>query len=123
MDDYHSICYTGITDIAGIIIRAGKFVAVYHGDTIETPSSEEDEIKKLPWLNDVKEFHTSEDGILKVYEYHGKNIPDYYKKIAVVESWVTFYDDDSMICHIGGKKMNIFNASNSFLVQVVGEDK
>lgn len=70
----------------------------------------------------IGEVHTGSDGSYKGYLVDETvEIPDYYKKVYEADTWLKVYDDDVMVFEARAKKINVYNAGKSCIIQFVGE--
>ena len=70
----------------------------------------------------IGEVHTGSDGDYRGYLVDETvEIPDYYKKVYEANTWLKVYDDDSMVFEARAKKINVYNAGKSCIIQFIGE--
>ena len=70
----------------------------------------------------IGEVHTGSDGDYKGYLVDETvEIPDYYKKVYEADTWVKVYDDEAMVFEARAKKINVYNAGKSCIIQFIGD--
>ena len=71
---------------------------------------------------EIGEVHTGSDGNYKGYLVDETiEIPDYYKKVYEADTWLTIYDDETMVLEVRAKKINVYNAGKSLILQFIGD--
>lgn len=71
---------------------------------------------------EIGEVHTGSDGDYKGYLVDETvEIPDYYKKVYEADTWLKIYDDETMVLQVRAKKINVYNAGKSLILQFVGD--
>lgn len=71
---------------------------------------------------EIGEVHTGSDGDYKGYLVDETvEIPDYYKKVYKADTWLKIYDDETMVLQVRAKKINVYNAGKSLILQFVGD--
>ena len=67
-------------------------------------------------------MHTGSDGDYKGYLVDETvEIPSYYKKVYEADTWLKIYDDETMVLQVRAKKINVYNAGKSLILQFVGD--
>lgn len=70
----------------------------------------------------IGEVHTGTDGDYRGYLVDETvEIPDYYKKVYEADTWLKIYDDETMVLQVRAKKINVYNAGKSLILQFVGD--
>ena len=70
----------------------------------------------------IGEVHTGSDGDYKGYLVDETvEIPDYYKKVYEADTWLKVYDDEAMVFETRAKKINVYNAGKSCIIQFIGD--
>lgn len=70
----------------------------------------------------IGEVHTGSDGSYKGYLVDETiEIPDYYKKVYEADTWLKVYDDEAMVFEARAKKINVYNAGKSCIIQFIGD--
>ncbi len=72
----------------------------------------------------IGEVHTGSDGSYKGYLVDETvEIPDYYKKVYEADTWLRVYDDETIVLEVSAKKITVYNAGKSLILQFVGDYK